>query len=550
MGTHRSIRRSLGAAAIAVGTIGLTAGAAGAIAPGTGPSSSQTPYLVPVASGVAFQSILTTHDTVPLATGAPGTGPSFKFAGIADGMGAFDNGDGTYTLLVNHEIPAGLGVDRPGDAGIGAFVDRLVIDKSSNAVVSGRDLISRVFLYNPVSGTYAESAAVNFNRFCSADLPAVSAFYNQGTGLGTQARIYMNGEEGGTDRSFAHIVTGGAAGDTYELPRFGKQAWENALANPATGDKTVVMLNDDTTPSPTAAGNVFLYLGTKGTTGTDVDKAGLTNGNLFVVKVDGVTAEDRTHGLSTATDTFAGTVSFAGLGDVSSLTSAQLETQAIAGGTSFLRPEDGVWDPQNPNVYYFQTTDRLDTIKDGIGTQAARSRLWKLSLNDRLNPGAGGTIEALLDGTEAINMLDNLTADGAGHLILLEDVGGADHNGKVWRYDLATDSLTLVAKHDPARFGDIGVTPTAPYNNDEETSGVIPAFDILGPDWYLIVDQAHNTTGPRVDTETVEDGQLLAMYIPPGLPANVPEAPYAVLLPLGALCLIGGCVLVLRRQPA
>src|SRR5262249_15027520 len=41
-------------------------------------------------------------------------------------------------------------------------------------------------------------------------------------------------------------------------------------------------------------------------------------------------------------------------------------------------------------------------------------------------------------------------------LTMLEDVGNAAHNGKIWMYEIANDRLVQVAKHDPARFGDIG----------------------------------------------------------------------------------------------
>lgn len=552
MGGHRSFKRTMSVVAVAGATTGLLVGTAGAATPGTGPSTTQSPYLTAVAPGAAFQSILSAGDSVPLAAGAAGVAAhptTFKLAGIPDGMGAFDNGDGTYTVLVNQEIGAGLGIDRPGDAGQGAFVSRLVINKATSQVVSGEDQIKRLFL-SPTGGAYVQGTS-NLTRFCSADLPAVSAFYNAATGLGTQNRIFMNGEEGGTGRAFAHVASGPARGDSYELPRLGKQAWENGLANPSTGDLTVVMEDDDTTTTGSVGGQVFLYVGSKTSAGTDVDKAGLTNGSLSVMKVNGVAAESRTNGLSTTTPTFTGTVSFSSLGtggDVSTLSQASLETQAFGAGTSFLRPEDGVWDPQNPNIYYFQTTDQYDQVKDGVGSQVGRTRLWKVTLTDRTNPTLGGSIEALLDGTEPIQMLDNITADGAGHLILLEDVGGNAHNGKVWQYDLATDALTQVARHDIARFGDIGVPATAPFTIDEETSGVIPAFDILGPDWYLIVVQAHYNSGNGVDAEVVEGGQLLAMYAPSGPPANVPEVPLGLLLPAGAALLCGAAVLVKRRQ--
>jgi len=76
--------------------------------------------------------------------------------------------------------------------------------------------------------------------------------------------------------------------------------------------------------------------------------------------------------------------------------------------------------------------------------------------------------------------------------------------------------LKLIGKHDPARFGDIvnGVInpATAPYNNDEETSGIIDVQEILGAGWFLFVDQAHY--GITYPAEVVEGGQLMALYNP------------------------------------
>src|SRR5262245_19261775 len=91
-------------------------------APGAeqGPSSSQSPYLVRTTPGVGTESILTTGDSVG----------GYRMAGIPDGLGAFDNGDGTFTVLMNHEIPANLGVVRAHGAR-GAFVSKWVVDKDT-----------------------------------------------------------------------------------------------------------------------------------------------------------------------------------------------------------------------------------------------------------------------------------------------------------------------------------------------------------------------------------------------------------------------------------
>src|SRR5689334_18995186 len=67
-----------------------------------GPSSSQTPYVTPVKTGVKITSLLTTPDIIG----------GYKMCGTPDGLGAFDNGDGTFTVLMNHEFGNASGVIR------------------------------------------------------------------------------------------------------------------------------------------------------------------------------------------------------------------------------------------------------------------------------------------------------------------------------------------------------------------------------------------------------------------------------------------------------
>jgi len=43
---------------------------------------------------------------------------------------------------------------------------------------------------------------------------------------------------------------------------------------------------------------------------------------------------------------------------------------------------------------------------------------------------------------------------------------------------------------------------------------VIQAFDLIGPGWYLLDDQAHYAFG---DPEIVEGGLLLVLYLDPAL---------------------------------
>lgn len=475
--------------------------ASAALAQTTGPSSSQSPYVLPAVpgEGVETVSLLTVGDSIS----------GYRMVGIPDGMGAFLNDDGeTFTLLLNHELSSSRGIARA-HGGIGAFVSKWTIDRNTLEVLAGSDLIRSVYIWNAASAAYELGTNVVFNRFCSADLPAESAFYNQSTGLGSTTRLFMNGEEAGAEgRAFAHIVDGPNAGQSWELPWLGKFSWENSVASPYTGDATVVIGLDDSSP-----GQVYVYVGAKSGSGTEIERAGLTNGRLYGIAVQGVIDEDRLSGLGENVKRF----DLVSLGDVSGKSGATVQSESEANGvTEFLRPEDGHWDPRVPSDFYFVTTDQYDQTKDGIGTNSGRSRLYRLRFDDVTNPALGGEIETLLDGTEATQMMDNMTMDRFGNVIIQEDVGNQQHNGKIWSYDIASDSLSLVAKHDAERFGDIGTGAAPPFSQDEESSGVIDAHDILGAGWLLINDQAHYSTG---DAETVEGGQLLAMYSPGSNPA-------------------------------
>ncbi|BAQ48669.1 alkaline phosphatase PhoX [Methylobacterium aquaticum] len=454
-----------------------------------GPSTTQTPYLVPSTGNVSFTSLLSVGDTVPGSVKADGT--PWRFVGIPDGIGAFDNGDGTATVLVNHEIGATSGVVRA-HGSAGAFVDRLVVDKASLKVLSAGDLGTSYYGFNAATGAYVQGTTA-LARLCSADLPAVSAFYDASTGLGTKARIFMNGEETGAEgRALAWVVNGPEAGRIYELPRLGKFSMENSLANPATGVKTVTIGTDDS-----ATGQLYVYVGTKQATGSEIDKAGLTNGKLYGIKVPSVLVETNATSVAAAGAAFS-LQEMGPNGDVSRMTGAQLQAESDAEGvTTFLRPEDGAWDPSNPNRFYFNTTNAI----------TSPSRLWALEFTDVTRPELGGTVKEVLRGTEGQVMLDNMTVTADGKVILQEDPGNNARISKIFQYDPANGSLTELAQHDPARFG---TPPTAPFNQDEESSGIVDVSTIFGGPGrqaFLLDTQAHYTLGG----ELVEGGQLMLM---------------------------------------
>jgi hypothetical protein len=190
---------------------------------------------------------------------------------------------------------------------------------------------------------------------------------------------------------------------------------------------------------------------------------------------------------------------------VSSKTGAELESESkdATGAfrvTTFNRPEDGAWDPKNPTDFYFVTTASF----------TGKSRLWRVYFVNPADPMAGGTIEMLLDGSEGQKMMDNLTITKRGQILIQEDPGNQSHIAKLWLYNIGNRTMMLQAEHDPNRF-----TPGSPgfLTQDEESSGIIDASDILGEGWFLLDVQAHYNAG---DDELVEGGQLMAVRVPAG----------------------------------
>lgn len=457
-------------------------GVEGVLGQAIGPSTSTPAYLESL-GGAAYTTtaILTAGDTV-----AGLGGGSYQMVGIPDGLGALDNGNGTFTVYMNHELSSGAGAVRAHGAA-GAFVSTWVIDKTTLAVTGGADLIQQVATWNAVGGVYnAPASGVGMARFCAADLPVTSAFYNPVSGLGTTERFFLNGEEtSGSGRAFAHVITGADAGISYELPHLGRTSFENVVANPFAQDKTIVVGLDDSTP-----GQVYVYVGNKASTGSVVERAGLVGGALYGVTVDGMRTEPNLSPTTTAD------FSLTSVGAVAGLSYSQVETASDAAGiTEFLRAEDGVWDPGHPEDFYFIST----AGNNGAG------RLWRLRFSDISQPEDGGSLSLLLDGTEGATGLDNIGFGPDGNLWLQEDPPSTSRLARVWRYILGTDTLEPAFQATASLFSGAGAISTG-----EETTGVVDVSAILGRPTLLAAVQSHESQPGAI----VQGGQLLLLSVP------------------------------------
>lgn len=190
---------------------------------------------------------------------------------------------------------------------------------------------------------------------------------------------------------------------------------------------------------------------------------------------------------------------------------ARQNADALAKGLTLNRIEDGLFDPRNKDDFYFVTTEGAPGVvpseptvtRDGGG-------LWRIRFKDVDHPEKGGTIELLLDGSEApfLNKPDNMGIDEKGNLLIQEDPGNNAQLARIVAYDVDTGQRGVVAEFDPAVFRKGG---PGFLTEDEESSGIIDASEVLGRGWFLFDAQVHKASP---DSAAVELGQLMAMRVP------------------------------------
>ncbi len=528
--------RPLSLALIALGTAAVTAATVlpATAATAAGPSTTTNPYVLPVASGVDITSLLTVGD------GAAANG--YRMVGVPDGLGAYTDPDGSFVALMNQEYAPTRGIVRA-HGQKGSFVSKYTIDPSTGKVLAGEDLIKTVSYYQYATGGYGSTVSspagathsAAFNRFCSGTLSAPNTFLltqaeerssekgnDHGKGKdrsryvsGYDGQLYFANEEGGNEGRVFGVTTDGTA---YQLPRLGLFSWENSVPAANQSATTVVMGDEDATP-----GELWVYAGTKQTSGSPVDKAGLTNGRNFVVKVPNATTNAgfrSTYG--------KGKPAPFSLNDVEwNQNGAKQNAEAVAeGGLGLTRIEDGHFNPRNKNEYFFVTTEGGDNTPAATGPRDGGG-LWKLTFADVEKPDRGGTLELLLDGSESwgagqplLNKPDNVLIDNDGNLLIQEDPGGNDHLARILSYRLSDGARGVVARFDAELFGATNTAGTTPdtraaLTTDEEASGLIQLADGS----YLFDAQIHTAkglptgSGPGTVEEYVERGQLLRMTV-------------------------------------
>ena len=476
--------------------------------PVQGPTSSLPSYFTPTATGWTATSLITASD--------PAENNGYRLVGNGDGMGAIAGrwdpnlkkyiDTTTYmTVYMDHELDADVGIARA-HGQKGSFISQWTIALESLKVLSGEDLIRKVWTWNNTTKTYQDTTGTTlFEKLCSASLPPPAALYDAASGKGYTGRVFLNGEESGTEgRAFAHFISGPQKGTSYQLPYMGHTSWENILVRPFASPQTVVIGLNDNDP-----GQIYVYVGNKQSTGTPLQKAGLLGGKLYGVKVfDG----GLNYGNGEVFEENNGAITGRfGLVDVSSAalgTGSALETASDAARvTQFARPEDGSWDPSDSQNFYFNVT----------GTDTQTARVYKLRFYDTTWP-TGGTIELVVDSAaltgkdgQTARSFDNMTVNSVGEVLTQEDNGSTPYLAKTWKIKPGDPLAAVQVLSSNSAFFTLG-SPTY-HTQTEEHSGIIEVTSLLrkaswfkgGRRYYLSSVMDHKASS---DPEIVTGGQL------------------------------------------
>lgn len=494
--------------------------------------------------------------------------------GIFDGLGAYDNGDGTFTVLANSELgnTAGYGYLVNGVALTGARISKFIIDKDTDdnalngyqsALISGGIGYKQIIDANGASVTSAAQINGGFARFCSSSYEKANQF---GAGNGFVDSIYLTGEENSNGLLYALDTKTEVI---YALPGLGKAGWETAVQVNTGSTKTIglLLMDDNTAP-------LYLWVGSKGPGAGFLERNGLAKeqGNVYtwVPTGNSIGTAAGTAGVPDSADLkalapdtpAAGTWALVGTGvQVALLSQSELLARANAlGAQQFSRLEDASINPSNGQQAVFATTGNAafggaDTFGNLITLDLSRA----FNSNGLIAVGNSTALEVIYDGdrgfdptkitgsidTDAerlyaatfgatiIRNPDNLTWSADGSIYVQEDRSVdkayfANQEASIWQVSpTATDPVTGQAVATrwmqidrtavPTAYGQTDPIPTD-YGN-WESSGIIDVSAIYGEQGgtlFLADVQAHSLTDGNIGGTNylVEGGQLTLIQNP------------------------------------
>ena len=249
----------------------------------------------------------------------------------------------------------------------------------------------RVLTWNGTAGTFADTTGIaQFNRFCSADLPPRTGFYNPATGQGFDG-LHLHERRGGRRgrprvRSRRHRRREGQRPTSCPTSASSRGRTRWRTPTPATGRLSWA----STTRRP---GRSTSTSATSRITATRSSAPDCRTARCYGIKVTngGANYAGGAVPLENAARSTAASLCSRSRARRPPALGAALQGLSVANDvTEFARPEDGHWDTQNPNVFYWVTTGAT------LGGKVQSAKLYKLTFDSLANP-TGGTIELVVD---------------------------------------------------------------------------------------------------------------------------------------------------------
>jgi hypothetical protein len=488
---------------------------------------------------------------------------SYRFEAIPDGISLRSRAGGRLDLYVNHEtstvpfpfVPYAAGPPErfPTSANSqndfdNAQLSRLTLNRSTAGILSGLLVIDSSENFQRFCSNFLATGAQGFDRPILFTNEEATDFVNR-TGQAWPAPT----TEPPAEQAGVVVAYDVRTGEHRTIYGMGRHNHENSVAIPGYDD-LVVLSGDDTFSAP--ASQLYAYLA------DDTNDLWADRGRLWAFVSDDPATND--YGDLVTGESVSGRFIRVPR-DIARGPQGPLETWSNANNVfQFIRLEDIAYDRGHPNVVYLADTGEPRAIADAATGRLGRGasgtngpymngRIFRLVL-DPNNPRRVRSLSILIDGdaggyanAAVFHQPDNLETTSRS-LLITEDPGGHNQfptsagyptfpdatNARIWRYDLRTGALSVVATVDQsADEGDTDVDPsTTPGGRGAwEASGIVDASSLLGPGWFFVNVQAHSlfveigdgpdATGPGNAPDGVPDwlnkregGQLLLIRIP------------------------------------
>lgn len=503
--------------------------------------TAKDPMLTPVAPGSSVTPIISVGDT--LSSG-------YRFESIPDGISVQRLSPTRVAVLINHEtstvpFPYSRTVQPPPSPEAyqndfdNAQVSRLRIRTDELGVLGGKFAIPSSANYQRFCSNYLARRPHGFERplfftneeatdFVSRDGQAWSFSTPQSEPPSEQAGVVVAMDPNTLDYKTIHGM--------------GRLNHENSLALKGFGHPAL-MTGDDTFSTNPASSQVYIYQA------LDAEEVWNDEGHLWAFRSDDPAVNDYYDFTPGSGMSVSG--EFVRISDAAARgTQAELEAESDAKGVfQFVRIEDMAYDRDDPTIVYMADSGRASTdVSNGFAS--TNGRIWRMAL-DPEDPTHVLDLSVLIDGDlsmlkdpAAIHNPDNLETTRTGLLITEDPSSGnqfpqgdpspAATTARVWRYDIAAGTRSVVARVDQSQDEGPDDVDSAPAGNQGawESSGIIDVSRWFGPDMFLIDVQAHtlwvekaagpDDTGPTPGTPDGqpdytykrEGGQLLLLHIP------------------------------------